>query len=185
MLFENRNFQPRSPLVALLHSYTFQRSSQVKVHGTLSKTYQYYAGVPQGSVLFPILFNLYIADFPQRTDTKVAFDADDALVYSHETRASDARDAIQRHIYKIIPWCHTWKISINEPKCDSILLTRKKTDIDIDRPLKIHDHPIPISPTLKYLGVILHCKKDSIKITTIIVGYLMPIIFVVILHVLR
>ena len=136
----------------LLHSYLMHRTSRVRVDGSRSKEVAYHAGVPQGSVLSPTLFNLYISDFPQTPTTKLALFADDSMVYAHAQLESTARKFVQRHISKITPWCKKWKLHLNHSKCESILLTRKHKPIPI-RPLCIKKVPIPVKDKIKYLGV--------------------------------
>ena len=71
--------------VTLLHSYLMNRTSQVRVDGTLSTTFRYHAGVSQGAVLSSILFNLYLADFPTDSESKIALFANVAMVYAQHS----------------------------------------------------------------------------------------------------
>jgi hypothetical protein len=149
--------------VTLLHSYLMHRTSQVRVEGTLSTTFRYHAGVPQGAVLSPILFNLYLADFPTEPNSKIALFADDALIYAHASSAPAAKNIIQYHVNTLIPWCDKWKITLNIPKCESLLLTKKRspTQTHIPNPITINGEVIPILDKLKYLGVIIDKKLSK------------------------
>ena len=71
-------------LISIVNSYITERTFQVKVGSTLSKVEHVPAGVPQGSVVSPELFNIYMADLPIPSECLVAQYADDiALLYSH------------------------------------------------------------------------------------------------------
>ena len=131
------------------------RSFQVRVEGSLSDKRLTHAGVPQGSVLSPILYNLYTADFPKNPQTKLALFADDALVYASSPYVSEARNKIQTHLQTLLPWFTKWKLSLNESKCESTVLTRKRVNTIIHTPIRINNHDVPINPHLKYLGVTL------------------------------
>ncbi|GFS91775.1 probable RNA-directed DNA polymerase from transposon X-element [Trichonephila clavipes] len=76
----NYNIPP--PLVFLLHSYNSNRSYQVRVKDTLSTSKFINCGVAQGSLLGPLLFNLYINDIPEYSLTKLNMYADDTAVHT-------------------------------------------------------------------------------------------------------
>ncbi|GFX60330.1 probable RNA-directed DNA polymerase from transposon X-element [Trichonephila clavipes] len=76
----NYNIPP--PLVFLLHSYNSNRSYQVRVKNTLSTNKFINCGVAQGSLLGPLLFNLYINDIPEYSLTKLNMYADDTAVHT-------------------------------------------------------------------------------------------------------
>ncbi|GFW79777.1 probable RNA-directed DNA polymerase from transposon X-element [Trichonephila clavipes] len=76
----NYNIPP--PLILLLHSYNSNRSYQVRVKDTLSTTKFINCGVAQGSLLGPLLFNLYINDIPEYTLTQLNMFADDTAVHT-------------------------------------------------------------------------------------------------------
>ncbi|MBJ5547115.1 reverse transcriptase family protein [Salmonella enterica subsp. enterica serovar Derby] len=71
-------------LTAILKSFLTNRKFQVRVNTNLSETKPTRAGVPQGSVLGPILFTLYMSDLKAPEPTKLALYADDAAFYAIE-----------------------------------------------------------------------------------------------------
>ena len=142
-------------IITLIHSYIARRSFQVKIEGSLSLPHKLRAGVPQGTVLSPILYNLFIADIPKFPNTKIALFADDALLYAHSFHASAAKSLIQRHLHTLLTWYSKWKINVNIGKCETMVLTRKYTNIRVPVPLKINNHTIPVKRKMKYLGIYL------------------------------
>ena len=82
-------------------------------------------------------------------------------MYAHAQEPSAARKNIQSHISQITPWCKKWKLHLNIPKCESILLTRKHKPPPF-RPLCIKKVPVPVKDKLKYLGVVIDKKVNLI-----------------------
>lgn len=152
-LFSYHNF----PLyfISLFHSYLKNRTFTVKVGNSHSNIKTITAGVPQGTVLSPILYNLYLSDLPTYPNTKTALFADDTLIYAHSFYAEAAKRQILSHLTTLIPYYNKWKISINSSKSESLVLTKKFTNNRIIVPLSINNEPIPIVRRAKYLGVVL------------------------------
>jgi hypothetical protein len=71
-------------LVKLIASFLSNRKFKVSVEGELSLTRKVAAGVPQGSVLAPTLYNLYINDAPAAPRTHLALFVDDICIYATE-----------------------------------------------------------------------------------------------------
>lgn len=74
--------------------------------------------VPQGSILGPRLFDLYIHDLPGFTNTKMAMYADDTVIYAHSHHSSAANQLLQYNIYQLTNYYKTWKINVNEMKTE-------------------------------------------------------------------
>ena len=139
----------------LLANYLKNRKFVVKIEEKLSTTRQIGAGVPQGSVLGPTLFNLYINDIPKFAKTSLAIYADDTAVYGHSYYAQVATKQIQIHLNMILAYAKQWKIKINNNKTEHILFTKKFTNTKIFTPLNVNGMCIPVAGKVKYLGVFL------------------------------
>ncbi|WP_419580057.1 reverse transcriptase domain-containing protein, partial [Streptococcus anginosus] len=96
-----------------------------------SPTHPIQAGVPQGSVLGPILFNLYINDIPtlQLPHTTISMYADDTAIVSQSYSPLIATRRIQEQLLAIEPWLITWKIQLNVNKCQAIIYTKRPSKI--------------------------------------------------------
>lgn len=140
-------------LTKLIYSYLTERTLQVKVKNILSTKQKTKAGVPQGSVLGPVLFNLFINDIPTFPKTSIALYADDTAIYSHSYYAQAALLQNQIHVDKILQYCKKWKIKLNAAKTENITFARKFTNTTTYQRLRILDKTIEPTKAVKYLGV--------------------------------
>jgi hypothetical protein len=74
------------------------------------------AGVPQVSVLFPTLFNLYINDAPQTHGVHLALFADDTSLYATDLKEGYIVRKLQRGLSSMETWCERCNIKINEDR---------------------------------------------------------------------
>ncbi|GFW88195.1 RNA-directed DNA polymerase from mobile element jockey [Trichonephila clavipes] len=138
------NYKIPPPLVFLLHSYNSNRSYQVRVKDTLSTTKFINCGVAQGSLLGPLLFNLYINDIPEYSLTKLNMYADDTAVHTTFKRITSVTFALNKHLKLLENYYDRWKISINVEKSAAVLFTKKRK---IPPPPKMYNTTIPWSQT--------------------------------------
>jgi hypothetical protein len=112
------------------------------------------AGVTQGSVLSPTVYNFYINDTPPPTPgVNLALFADDTCLYATDRKEGYVLRKIQRGLDSMAAWCKHWNVKINEDKILAIYFTRR------NRPagslLTLNGRNIPFVNSVKYLGVIL------------------------------
>jgi hypothetical protein len=110
------------------------------------------AGVPQGSVLSPTLYNIYINDTPETPGVNLALFADDTCLYATERKEGYVLRKLQRGLDAIETWCECWNIKINEDKTQAIYFSHR-----IRAPkcsLTVNGRNIPFVNDVKYLGVI-------------------------------
>ena len=103
-------------LISWISAFLIVRSQQVVLEGKSSKPVTVDYGVPQGTVLGPLLFLLYINDLPDMLTSTTRLFADDALLYREVTSLSDAR-ALQSDLNKLTEWQNTWQMHFNPSKC--------------------------------------------------------------------
>ncbi|XP_060527429.1 probable RNA-directed DNA polymerase from transposon BS isoform X1 [Cylas formicarius] len=150
------NFPPN--LTRLIGSYLQGRTFSVRVNNTLSVPGVINAGVPQGTVLAPRLYTLYIADIPTHPKTQILQYADDTIIYSHSHRAEIANRQILFHLRSVLPFFQKWKLKLNPSKTEQIILTRKfffNNDNRIIQKLNIHNTIIEPKTRVNYLGFTL------------------------------
>lgn len=95
------------------------------------------SGIPQGSVLGPLLFVVYINDLPCDLETNVLMFADDTKLYSRVAGREDV-DAIQRDLDRLDEWSRIWLLRFHPDKC-KILKVSKKPTIEINLHLYSND----------------------------------------------
>ena len=88
----------------------------VVVNGEKSGWFPVVSGVPQGSVLGPLLFILYVNDIPDLVDSKIKMFADDIKIYRQITSFRDAL-SLQNDLDKLCGWAKEWLLRFNITKC--------------------------------------------------------------------
>ncbi|KAI8493409.1 DTW domain-containing protein 2 [Branchiostoma belcheri] len=163
-------------LLSWLRAFLTERTQCVVFDGGTSKTVKVTSGVPQGTVLGPLLFLLYINDLPQSVSSHVRLFADDCLIYRIITKPSDAQ-GLQSDLDALTGWQNRWLMSFNPSKCHILHITRKRHPILTQYTLcneiltSVKSHP--------YLGV--HLSDDlrwdtHIKHTTSKAGRVLGVI---------
>lgn len=111
-----------------IKAYLNNRRQVVHVDDCFSSTLEVLSGVPQGSVLAPLLFLIYINDINEVTESPVELKlfADDCLIYSRITQATD-QIRINRVLHSLHLWCEKWDMEINYTKSTFTHITNKKT----------------------------------------------------------
>jgi hypothetical protein len=146
-------------MINMISSFLRNRSFNVKLNGIRSTTKIPTAGVPQGSVLGPTLYNLYTKDIPIPTDsygssTIVAQYADDTAILSKSLNLNKAIMQVQTAANQISNWCDKWRIQINPAKSAAIHFARHTNRHRLKMiNLKMHNHIIPWDKSVKYLGL--------------------------------
>lgn len=146
-----------SPLIKLLHSYLFGRRFRVSIDGVVSREMQVTQGVPEGSVLGPLLFTIFVSDIPTLPFTQLEMFADDTTLRSSSMYPSVAYARIQRHLDLLSSYFDKWKIRVNPAKTEHILFTRKRK-IPRDLRLNYCGDDIRRVEKLKLLGLVIDEK---------------------------
>ena len=136
--------------MAWINSFLTNRTQQVVLEGIASGTVDGTSGVPQGSVLGPILFSIFINDLPQSLSSKVRLFADDAILCFEVASADDCR-MLQSDLNKLTEWEEKWLMSFNPSKCEVLTVTRKKQPTLFT--YIMHDQILNRVKSTKYLGV--------------------------------
>ena len=123
---------------------------RVILEGSISENVSVTSGVPQGSVLGPVLFLLYINDPPNSLTSKVRLFADDAIVYSEINSISDSQ-ILQQDLDKLTLWEKTRLMEFNPIKCVVLSVTRKRNPVAYS--YSLHNETLRRVSSTKYLGV--------------------------------
>jgi hypothetical protein len=149
-----------------ISSFLQDRTQSVMVDGVRSHTGsriegdKVISGVPQGTVMGPLLFLLYINDLPSVLDpsTSCRLFADDCLIYRSITSFSD-QVILQRDLEALYSWGITWGLKFNVSKCNIMHLDRKT--VSPTRFYTLGGEIISSVSEAKYLGVTLSSKYGT------------------------
>ena len=134
-------------------SFLCGRTQRVVVDGEASEEGEVTSGVPQGSVLGPIFFLIYINDMPEYTKhSSVRLFADDTIVYLTMTSEDDC-EKLQEDLHALERWEKDWLMEFHPDKCSVMRVTRKKTVKKY--PYTLHGQVLVDESETKYLGVTL------------------------------
>ena len=117
--------------------------------GAVSEWKSMLAGVPQGSTISPMLYNLYTSDIPKTIRTELAVYADDICIYDQNKSARFAQKAVQRHLDELGKCFAMWRINISAEKTTAVVFS-KKTRLQLPE-LNIRGAKIDYVPRYRYL----------------------------------
>lgn len=138
----------------IIQSYLVDRFFQVKYQDAMTCLHTISSGVPQGSVLGPILYLIYTSDLPKSANTVIATYADDtAIMASHKDPVVASRK-LQNHLNLVQTWLKTWRIKANPSKSVHVTFTLNRNTCP---PVSLNGAIIPQKEEVKYLG--LHIDK--------------------------
>ena len=146
-----------SYVISWVHDYLCGRTQSVVVDGAESDVASVLSGVPQGSVLGPLLFLIYINDLPGAAlhpSAIINLFADDVLLYHYVSKPSDYL-TVQASINCIQQWSSDHYLCLNALKCKYMLISRKKQPLQPIHPLVLNGENLEKVDTYKYLGILL------------------------------
>ena len=129
------------------------------IPGGTSEWVEIKAGVPQGSILGPLLFILYINDIVNDIHCGIRLFADDTSLYIVVDTPNNAARQMSTDLEKITIWSNKWLVTFNPAKTESLLLSRKINKPDHPS-LYLNDVRIEEVNTHKHLGVYLSQRLD-------------------------
>ena len=116
-------------LLTWFRAYLYGRRQRVTVLGATSRDLPVTSGVPQGSILGPALFLLYVNNLPDSIlNSKVAMFADDTKVYKVVISEDDSA-ALQQDLDNLSSWSVASGLAFNDKKCKFQTITRKRKPI--------------------------------------------------------
>jgi len=113
----------RGNVLKWIEEFLNDRVQSVRIGNTLSEKSKVISGIPQGSVLGPILFLIYINDLPDIVKSSVKLFADDTKLYA-EVMSSNDSEKIQEDLNSLAKWSDKWQLKFNADKCKSMHIGR-------------------------------------------------------------
>ena len=135
----------------LLHSYLSHRMQRTKIGSCFSSWLELILGVPQGSILGPLLFNIFINDllsFIQKTN--ICKFADDNTLYSGSYSTEDVISSLKYDLKNVLRWFSCNQLVANPEKFQMMFLGSKCDNVQI----KINTITLNQSDSVKLLGVL-------------------------------
>ena len=185
---------------AWINSFLSQRKQRVVVNGAYSQWNDVTSGIPQGSVLGPTLFIIYINDLPETVESMVHIFADDTKIYRKIATENDCVK-LQKDLDILQEWSSKWLLSFNAKKCkvmrlggqhpDFIYKMINNTDvtdleftemekdlgIHVDNKLRLRDHAeIAAAKANKILGLIRRSYEylDAVSLKSLYTSLVRP-----------
>ena len=139
-------------LITYIISNRFQ---QVTVLGKTSNLLPVISGVPQGSILGPLMFLIYVNDLARvSVSSSIALFADDNKCYRPALNIDDGR-LLQEDLDRITLWCQDWRMDLNQSKCTVMSITRNISPVISSYMLQ--NAPVQRTDAQKDLGILV-CK---------------------------
>ena len=140
-------------LLSWIKCFLTDRQQQVIINGEISFLTSVTSGVPQGTVLAPLLFLYYINDITKDVSSSIKLHADDVLIYNIIKTEEDC-EKLQNDLNILNEWAMTWKMFFNPTKCEFLRVTNKKNIINFQ--YFIQSTSIREVQQAKYLGVTIN-----------------------------
>ena len=145
---------------SILENYLHNRKQRVVLCGQSSNWLNVNAGVPQGSVLGPLLFLIYINDLPDNLVSVTKLFADDASIFSTVGDVNKSSTELNLDLQKINKWAFEWKMAFNpdpNKQATEVIFSHKTKPINHPQ-LYFNGAPVVSLPTQKHLGLFLDKK---------------------------
>jgi hypothetical protein len=170
LLMKLESYGIRGNVLGWIEAFLIGRKQRVSIKGATSDWLEVISGVPQGSVLGPVLFICFINDMPEVVKNFIRIFADDTKIFSR-VMSDEEHVGLQRDLDELLKWSEKWQLKFNAKKCSTLHLgfynqhrnyTVKKEDEETvlattkcEKDLGVH-----IDPSLSFS---IHCVKASNK----------------------
>lgn len=145
-----RNLKLDNNTTQWILEFLSNRFQSVKLKSYISNPTSVLSGVPQGSVLGPLLFLIYINDIACNISSQIRLFADDCVIYKEITSPAD-NTFLQSDLDRLAEWCDTWQMEINVGKTKHLEFSSAL--IPSHNTYTINDSRIESVQSFKYLGV--------------------------------
>jgi hypothetical protein len=168
------NYGIRGNVHAWIADFLSGRTQLVVVNGVSSLPVQIGSGVPQGSVLGPVLFTLYINDMPKYVQSLLYLYADDTKIL-RQVRSTEDETILQEDLLRLSEWSKIWLLEFHPSKCKVIEISKKSSKRNFN--YSLDGYPLQHTTSERDLGIIVSedlkfsdCVADRICKANRIVG---------------
>ena len=160
LLFKLQQYGISGELITLIKDFLSCRKQRVVLNGQHSSWADVKAGVPQGSILGPLLFLIYINDLTNGLNSNVKLFPDDTSLFSVVHNITDSANLLNSDLSKINEWALQWKMSFNpDPikQAQEIIFSRKNSKRNHPS-LTFNNNIVNLTTKHKHLGMIFDSK---------------------------
>lgn len=168
LLFKLSSIGIKGNLLRWLSSYLSNRTQRVVLNGQSSEWTSVKSGVPQGSILGPLLFLIYINDIVNQIGTNIRLFADDTSLYIIVETPERAAILLNKDMEIIHAWANDWLVDFNPSKTFSMTISRKPSPIT-HPPLFLDRSEIQETNIYRHLGLNISSNlswSEHIKVIT-------------------
>ena len=158
LLFKLKRIGIEGDMISIIESFLSDRKQRVTIYGKFSEWADVQAGVPQGSLLGPIIFLVFINDLVEVVESNINIFADDTFIFRIVDQFST--EFLNRDLERISRWSWQWKLSFNPDltkQAVEIVFSNKKIKNRLE-PLVFNGIPVKEVGETKHLGMILDSK---------------------------
>ena len=148
--------------MSVITDFLYQMKQRVAFNGQHSSCTNIEAGIPQGSILGPLLFLIYINDLSDSLTSNPKLFADDTSPFSVIHKISSAANYLNSDLIKISNWTFQWKMKFthdSNKQAQEVIFSRKTNKID-HPPLYFNQNLFNSSSNHKHLGMVLDIRLD-------------------------
>jgi hypothetical protein len=161
LLYKLKFYGIQKDILNWIKAFLSDRTQTVFINGTSSTSVPVTSGVPQGTVLGPILFLIYINDLPEYLKySKLRLFADDSIIH-REIKSHQDCQKLQHDLDAAAQWESDWLMAFYPDKCTKLSISQKKNTINHDYILQ--NHTLESVSSARYLGVTLQSNLKWTK----------------------
>ena len=150
----------RGKMFYWIRAFLTNRKSCVRLPGHVSKWMEFEFGVPQGSVISPFLFLVYIDDIFEKVYSRPFLFADDGILFIEADTLMDLEQILNHDMRELEAWSDTWKLAFTPEKFQLMLFEtpRQRSSTHDEFQVKYKDSTITNRKLVKYLGFLIDSK---------------------------
>ena len=152
LLIKLLNFGVNGFILNFIAAFLTNRSFQVQISSAHSQVKHLHNGIPQRSVLSPLLFAVMINDLPTCLNSEVVLFADDVCFWETDTVIKVLNKLAHSSLNKINAWCNINGFRMSMNKSAALLFAKKRTNKQVS--LILNNQTIKVKHQFKYLGII-------------------------------
>ena len=153
LIFKLKQIGIRGNLLLLFMDYLKGRTQRVMIKGQYSSWGSINAGVPQGSVLGPILFLVYINDLVKSVTCGIKLFADDTVLYVMSDDVQQSSDQLNENLSRVNDWAKTWLVQFNPTKTKLMNISLKQNAEFDNYPICFDNHIIENVNVQRHIGL--------------------------------